>query len=85
MKRDTDVFNKILWNTLHEEDLDYVKNPVQGAVFLVYKIVAEKNEHCVKSVQIRSYFWSVFSFIRIEYVPEITPYLDTFHVMEKNA
>ena len=23
--------------------------------------------HCVKSVQIRSYFWSVFSFIRTEY------------------
>ena len=23
--------------------------------------------HCVKSVQIRSYFWSVFSCIRIEY------------------
>ena len=24
-------------------------------------------EHCVKSVQIRSFFWSVFSCIRIEY------------------
>ena len=48
--------------------------------------------HCVKSVQIRSYFWSVFSCIRIEYGPylsvfspntgkygpEITPHLDTF-------
>ena len=31
--------------------------------------------HCVKSVQIWSYFWSVFSCIRTE----ITPYLDTFH------
>ena len=44
--------------------------------------------HCVKSVQIRSYFWSVFSCIRIEYGdllryygPEITPYLDTFHAV----
>ena len=37
--------------------------------------------HCVKSVEIRSYFWSVFSCIRIEYGPEITPYLDTFHAV----
>ena len=47
--------------------------------------------HFVKRVQIRSYFWSVFSCIRTEYGdllfslntgkyrPEITPYLDTFH------
>ena len=33
--------------------------------------------HCVKSVQIRSYFWSVSSRVRTEYGPEITPYLDT--------
>ena len=37
--------------------------------------------HCVKSVQIRSYFGSVFSCIRTEYGPEITPYLNTFHTM----
>ena len=37
--------------------------------------------HCVKSVQMRSYFWPVFSCIRTEYGPEITPYLDTFHVV----
>ena len=37
--------------------------------------------HCVKSVQIRSNFWSVFSHIRTEYGPEITPYLDTFHAV----
>ena len=35
--------------------------------------------HCVKSVQIRSFFWSVFSRIWTEYGPEKTPYLDTFH------
>ena len=35
--------------------------------------------HCVKSVQIRSYFWSLFFCIRTKYGPEITPYLDTFH------
>ena len=37
--------------------------------------------HCVKSVQIRSYFWSVFSCIRTEYGPEKTPYLDTFNAV----
>ena len=49
--------------------------------------------HCVKNVQIRSFFWSIFSRIRTEYGdllhkfpyavrkygPEKTPYLDTFH------
>ena len=53
--------------------------------------------HCVKSVQIRSFFWSVFSCIQIEYGeirsispiqsecgkygPEETPYLDIFHAV----
>ena len=53
--------------------------------------IRSKNIHCVKIVQIRSYFWYVFSCIRIEYGdlrskfgtgkygPEITPYLDTVH------
>ena len=50
-----------------------------------------RNGHCVKSVQIRSCFWSGFSRIRTEYGenttnagkygPEITPYLDTFQVV----
>ena len=51
----------------------------------------------MKSVKIRSYFWSVFSCIRTEYGdlrskfeyspntgkhgPEITPYLDNFHAV----
>ena len=35
----------------------------------------EKPIHCVKIVQIRSFFWSVFSCIWTEK----TPYLDTFH------
>ena len=35
--------------------------------------------HYLKNVQIRSYFWSVFSCIRTEYGPEITLYLDIFH------
>ena len=33
--------------------------------------------HCVKSVQILSFFWSIFSCIRTGYGPEKTPYLDT--------
>ena len=48
-------------------------------------------EYCVKFVQIRSYFWAVFSCIRTEYGyspnagkygPEITPYLDIFHAVQ---
>ena len=35
--------------------------------------------HYVKRVQIRSFFWSVFSRIWTEYGPEKTPYLDNFH------
>ena len=36
---------------------------------VISDIVTRENgyKHCVKSVQIRSYFWSVFSCIRIEY------------------
>ena len=37
--------------------------------------------HCVKSVQIRSFFWSVFSPNAGKYGPEKTPYLDTFHAV----
>ena len=37
--------------------------------------------HCVTSVQIRSFFWSVFSPNAGKYGPEKTPYLDTFHVV----
>ena len=41
--------------------------------------------HCLKSVQIRSFFWFVFSRIRTDtentakYGQGKTPYLDTFH------
>ena len=52
---------------------------------------ADNDIHCVKSLQIRSYFWSLFSCIRTnkeiyrvntgKYGPEITPYLDTFHAV----
>ena len=38
---------------------------------------SQASAHCVKSVQIRSYFWSVFSPNTGIYGAEITPYLDT--------
>ena len=41
--------------------------------------------HSVKSVQIWSYFWSVFLRIRSEYGPEITPYLELFHAVRTTA
>ena len=37
--------------------------------------------HYVKSVQMPSFFWAVFSRIRTEYGPEKTPHLDTFRVL----
>ena len=39
------------------------------------------NPHCVKIVQIRSFFWSVFSRIRTEYGTEKALYLETFHAV----
>ena len=39
--------------------------------------------HCVKSVRIRSSFWSVFLRNRTEYGPEKTSYLDTFHTVQR--
>ena len=43
-----------------------------------YKLnLAFSRWHCVKSVQIRSFFWSVFSPNVGKCVPEKTPYLDT--------
>ena len=40
--------------------------------------IFKQNTHCVKSAQIRSYFWSVFSPNTVKYGPEITLYLDPF-------
>ena len=37
--------------------------------------------HCVNSVQIWSYFWSVFSLNTEKQGPELTPYLGTFHTV----
>ena len=46
---------------------------VKTRFFVVLPLIHNQNEknsahyHCVKSDQIRSYFWCVFSYIRIEY------------------
>ena len=40
------------------------------------------NRHCVKCVQIRSFFWSVFSPNTGKYGPEKTPHLDTLHTVK---
>ena len=43
-----------------------------------------KIQPCVKSVQRRSFYWTVFSCIRTEtgkHAPEKTPYLDTFYAV----
>ena len=41
--------------------------------------------YCMKSVQIRSFFWSVFYCIRTEYGPEKSPYLVTFHAVRTDS
>ena len=57
-----------------------IKNNKQTILYgKIFIFRTSQTYHCVKSVQIRSYFWSVFSRILTEYGPEITPYLDTFH------
>ena len=45
-------------------------------------LIREGDSHCVKSVQIRSFFWSVFSPDTGKYGPEKTPYFDTFHAKD---
>ena len=42
----------------------------------------EKYLHCVKSIQTRSYFWSVFSCIRIEYRHLFRKYLYSIWIQE---
>ena len=37
--------------------------------------------HCVKCVQMRSFFWFVFSPNAGKYGPEKTPFMDTFHIV----
>ena len=50
----------------------YQKRPVGSNGLSIYRFPKSRvsfwqSQHCVKSVQIRSFFWSVFSHIRTEY------------------
>ena len=68
------------------------KNQIKLAILVVPRHKCRKRTHCVKSVQIRSFFWSAFCCIRTEYenlrskslhsvrIQENT-YLDTFHAV----
>ena len=72
-----------------------IKNWFEILINLTYQGYSSKRiqvTHCLKSVQIRSYFCSVFSCIQTEYGEvlspnagkygrEITLYLDTFHIV----
>ena len=52
---------------------------------LQVKVLLIGNEHCEKSVQIRSFsglYFPVFSPNTGKYGPEKTPYLDTFHAVQ---
>ena len=63
-----------------ENFIFYAVNGAQSSIFGMVN-------HSVKSAQIRSFFWPVFSHIRTEffrmreYGPEKTPYLDNFHAV----
>ena len=48
-------------------------------LFITWEIITYFD--CLKSVQIRSNFWSVFSPNVGKYGPKITPYLDIFHAV----
>ena len=56
-------------------------------VFL-FSSLNKKHNHCVKSVQMRSFsgpYFPVFSANTEKYGPEKTPYLDTFHAVNQSA
>ena len=46
---------------------------------------SRRTQYCVKSVQIWTFFWSVFSRIRTEYGSEKTAYLDTCYAELPNT
>ena len=67
-------------------------NHLNRKFFLNFRcyLIVKMFKHCVKNVQIQSFFWSVFPCIRPEYGDlrskskyglQITPYLDTFHTV----
>ena len=65
----------------------YTRSPT--SYFICYFTIINKirtlfilGKQCVKCVQIRSFFWSIFFRIRTEHGPEKTPYFETFHAVK---
>ena len=79
LKRDSDT-GFFLWilRTFYEH---LCLQNISGGCFCISVFWEPRPVHCVKSVQIRSFSWFVFSRIRTEYGLEETPYLDTFHTV----
>ena len=57
------------------------ENGIKDNDMLKYRLQREDYLHCVKIVQIRIFFWSVFSPNTRKYGPEKNPYVDTFHAV----
>ena len=77
------VFWCNLYSTFNQGNLKWNEHYLQFSLLKSCVITAFlypwDSLHCVKIVQIWSYFLSLFSCIRTEHRPEITPYLDNFH------
>ena len=79
---------QFLPNSLHTENFPFLSNPVPYPEYFYLSIssflvsLTAPNKLCVKSVQIRSYFWSVFSCIWTEcgYLWSKSPY--SFRIQE---
>ena len=70
-QRWNNVVNMVIYkktNSIFELQIKIIQNRIHWTKCL--------NHHCVKSVQIRRFFWSVFSLIRTEYgeILRISPY-----------
>ena len=48
---------------------------------IIFTLTKKPEWHCVKSIQIRSFFWSTFSPKTGKYGQEKAPYLETFHAV----
>ena len=57
--------------------IDVLQGPGYASELLLQNHAKHCDHYCVKSFQIRNYFWSVYG----KYGPELTPYLDTFHAV----
>ena len=95
---DTQIGRNVATPALYQEsdfNLAVTESKCQWNKYKSYEKMKVTNSSCVKSVQIRSFFGSVFSHIRNEYSvplriqpeygkiygPEKTPYLETFHAV----